>query len=137
MHFHHNRETHPYQLPHQLWSTEETISSCAVKASFDVKANLIVVFTHSGITARKVAKHKPKCPVLAVTPNDWAAKGIILHRGCEAMLVGSLVGSDTLINKVLEEAFERKIIQPGEFVIVTSGLSGTVGSTNLLKIIKV
>jgi pyruvate kinase len=120
-----------------LWSTEETISSCAVKASFDVKASLIVIFTHSGITARKVAKHKPKCPVMAVTPNEWAAKGIVLHRGCEAMLVGSLIGSDTLINKVLEEAFERKLIQTGDYVIVTSGLSGTVGSTNLLKIIKV
>lgn len=84
-----------------------------------------------------MAKHKPKCPVLAVTPNDWAAKAILLHRGVEAMLVGSLVGSDTLINKVLEEAFERKLVISGDFVVVTSGLSGTVGSTNLLKIIKV
>jgi pyruvate kinase len=50
-----------YSLPVNLLSTEETISSCAVKASFDVKAGLIIVFTHSGFTARKVAKHKPKC----------------------------------------------------------------------------
>lgn len=127
-----------YQLlSSQLWSTEETISSCAVKASFDVRASLIIVFTHSGITARKVAKHKPKCTVLAVTPNEWAAKAVLLHRGLEAMMVGSLVGSDTLINKVLEEAIDRKMIKKGDFVIVTSGLSGTVGSTNLLKIIKV
>jgi pyruvate kinase len=65
-------------LPHELWTTEETISSCAVKSSFDVKASLIIVFTHSGITARKVAKHKPKCPVLAVSPNEWAAKSILI-----------------------------------------------------------
>ena len=51
------------------------------------------------------------------------------------MLVGSLVGSDTLLHKVLEEAHERKIIKAGDYVVVTSGLSGTVGSTNLLKII--
>ena len=120
-----------------MLSTEETISSCAVKASFDVKASLIIVFTHSGFTARKVAKHKPKCQVLAVTPNDWAAKGVLLHRGVQAMLVGSLVGSDTLINKVLEEALNRKLSVTGDFVVITSGLSGTVGSTNLLKIIKV
>lgn len=75
--------------------------------------------------------------VLAVTPNEWAAKAVLLHRGLEAMMVGSLVGSDTLINKVLEEAIDRKMIKKGDFVIVTSGLSGTVGSTNLLKIIKV
>lgn len=124
-------------MPQQSWSTEETISSCAVKASFDVKARMIIVFTHSGITARKVAKHKPKCIVFSVTPNEWAAEAMLLHRGIEVMLVGSLVGSDTLINKVIEEAFDRKIVKKGDFVIVTSGLSGTVGSTNLLKIIKV
>ena len=53
------------------------------------------------------------------------------------MLVGSLVGSDKLINKVLEEAQERKLIQQGDYIVMTSGLSGTVGSTNLLKIMKV
>lgn len=53
------------------------------------------------------------------------------------MLVGSLVGSDTLINKVLEEALNRKLSVTGDYVVITSGLSGTVGSTNLLKIIKV
>lgn len=121
----------------QLWTPEEAIASCAVKASFDVKAHLIIVFTHTGITARKIAKHKPKCPVLAVTPNEWAARGVLLHRGVYSMLVGSLVGSDTLINKVLETAIERKYIKQGDFIVITSGLSGTVGSTNLLKIIKV
>ncbi len=53
------------------------------------------------------------------------------------MLVGSLVGSDTLINKVLEEAVNRKLSMAGDFVVITSGLSGNVGSTNMLKIIKV
>jgi pyruvate kinase len=108
-----------------------------VKSSFDIRASLIIVFTHSGLTARKVAKHKPKCPVLAVSPNDWAAKSLLIHRGITSMLVGSLIGSDTLLHKVLEEAHERKLIRTGDFVVVTSGLSGTVGSTNLLKIIKV
>ena len=75
--------------------------------------------------------------MLAATPNDWAAKGILVHRGIHTTLVGSLVGSETLINKVLETAFNRNLIQPGDYVVVTSGLSGTVGSTNLLKIMKV
>lgn len=84
-----------------------------------------------------VAKHKPKCPVFAVTPNEWASKSVLIHRGVYSMVVGSLIGSDTLINKVLEMAHEKKLIQQGDYVVVTSGLSGTVGSTNLLKIIKV
>ena len=77
-----------------IWSPEEAIASCAVKASFDVKASLIIVFTNSGLTARKIAKHKPKCPVIAVSPNEWAAKSVLLHRGVESMVVGSLIGSE-------------------------------------------
>jgi cell shape-determining protein MreC len=53
------------------------------------------------------------------------------------MVVGSLIGSDTLLHKVLEEAHLRKLIKVGDSVVVTSGLSGSVGSTSLLKIIKV
>jgi len=126
-----------YTVSSKLWTTEETISSCAVKASFDVHSSLIIVFTHTGLTARKIVRHKPMCPVLAVTPNDWAAKTMLFHRGIRTMLVGSLIGQDTLLQKVIEEAHERGLIRNGEHVVVTSGLSGTVGSTNLLKIIKV
>lgn len=52
------------------------------------------------------------------------------------MTVGSLIGSDHLTGKVIEEAKKRNYIKSGDFIVITSGLSGTVGSTNLLKIIK-
>ena len=123
-------------LREDFWSTEETIASCAVKASFDVKANLIIVFTHTGIMARKVAKHKPKCPVLAATPNEWAANSISISRGLFSTIIGSLIISHIMTNNVLEEARKRGFITKGDFVIVTSGLSGTVGGTNLLKVLR-
>lgn len=54
------------------------------------------------------------------------------------MVVGSLIGAEVLTNKVIEEAMtKRGLIKKDDFVVITSGLSGTVGSTNLLKIIKV
>lgn len=98
---------------------------------------MIIVFTHSGITGRKVAKYKPKCPVLAVTPNESAAKSLLIHRGIITMLVGSLVVYDTLLYKVIESAIARNYVAKGDYVIITSGMTGSVGSTNLLKIFKV
>ncbi len=137
MHLYNAKEANP-QLPiSELWSTEDSISSCAVKASFDVKASLIIVFTHSGLTARKVAKHKPKCPIISVTPNDWAAKSLLIHRGVHSLVVGSLIGQDTLTSKVMEQAKQKGFVKHGDYVVITSGLSGTVGSTNLLKIVKI
>ena len=131
-------EKNTYKISSDLWSTEEAIASCAVKASFDVRASLIIVFTHTGITARKIVKHKPKCPIMAVSNNEWAARSVLIHRGVESMVVGSLVGSEILTAKVIEFAMkQRRLIKKGDFVVLTSGQSGSIGSTNLLKIITV
>lgn len=53
------------------------------------------------------------------------------------MLVGSLIGSEQLINQVIIEAKQRNMIRVGDYIVVTSGLSGTVGTTNILKIMQV
>ena len=83
---------------------EETIASCAVRASFDLKAALILAVTHSGKTAQLLAKHKPMCPVLVVTPHEWAAHSILLHKGTFSMTVGSLVNSHIMVQKMMQVA---------------------------------
>ena len=111
-----------------------TIASCAVKASYDLNAKLIIVFTYSGQSAQTVAHYRPKCPILAVTPNEWAAKALLLHAGMHSMMVGSLIGRETLQGKVILEARKRGLLNEkavvGEFVVLTSGLAGDIGNTN-------
>ena len=54
------------------------------------------------------------------------------------MLVGSLVGAESLLDSVKEEALKRGYVQKGDYVIVTTGINeGLAGSTNVLKIIQV
>jgi pyruvate kinase len=88
----------------------ETIAKCAVKASYDINAKLIIVFTYSGKSARTVAHNKPKCPILAVTPNEWSANNLLLFGGMHSMIVGSLIGRESLQNKVIEEARARGLL---------------------------
>lgn len=40
-----------FKLSSDLWNTEKAIASCAVKASFDSRAAIIIVFTQFGHTA--------------------------------------------------------------------------------------
>ena len=67
---------------------------------------------------------------MAVTPNEWAAKGLLLYAGMHSMLVGSLIGRDTLKVRVIEEARKRKLLIGDGFVVLTSGLAGDIGNTN-------
>ena len=48
-------------------SVAESIANCAVKASYEVDAKLIIVFTNTGEAALRVRKFGPKCPILAVS----------------------------------------------------------------------
>ena len=99
-------------------------------------AKLIIVFTNSGTSAILVSKYRPKCPILAVSASDKSAKQIMITRGIFYLLVGSLVGAESLLEKVKKEALARGYARKGDFVIVTTGVhEGLEGSTNLLKIL--
>ena len=71
-----------------------------------------------------LTKHKPRCPILVVTPNSWVANSTLLLRGTFSMIVGSLVSSSTLIQKVIHEANQRKLIKRGDKIVFISGTSG-------------
>ena len=69
-----------------------------------MEAKLIIVFTNSGSSAILVSKYRPHCPILAVSASDTSAKQIMISRGIFNLLVGSLIGADSLLTKVLSEA---------------------------------
>jgi len=122
----------------QVLSIAETIANCAVKASYEMSAKLIIVFTNSGQSAKLVSKYNPQCPILAVSASDKSAKQCMITKGIFYMLVGSLIRAESLIGKVKQECMERGLLKKGDFVIVTTGVDeGLEGSTNLLKVLQV
>lgn len=48
-------------------STHESVCSAAVKTASDINASLIIVVTENGLTARLIAKYKPKQQILALS----------------------------------------------------------------------
>jgi len=48
-------------------TTHESVCSSAVKTASDVNASLIIVITETGLTARLIAKYRPKQPILALS----------------------------------------------------------------------
>lgn len=119
-------------------SISETISNCAVKAAYEMNAKLIIVFTNSGHSAILVQKYKPHCPILAVSASDKAAKQCMISKGIFYLLVGSLIGAESLLDTVKKEAISKGLVRKGDVVVVTTGVNeGLEGSTNLLKILQV
>jgi pyruvate kinase len=105
---------------HEL-SVAEAVASSAVVAGIHLKSPLIVVLTESGNSARLVSKFKPKAPILAITASDQNARQCMVSHGVFPLLVGSMSGSESLIQRCLVAGINLGMCKSGDLVIVISG----------------
>lgn len=123
--------------PNPMSMVEAVCSSC-VKTATDLGAKLIITITETGNTARLVSKYRPFCPVFVITAHRETARQLMISRGLFPVVVGSVIGTQGVINKTIRVAKEKGVVQRGDFVVVTSGMKeGVAGTTNLLKCITV
>ena len=62
----------------------------------------------------------------------------MISRGIFNLLVGSLIGAESFLEKVMSEVKLRGYVRKSDTIIVTTGVNeGLEGSTNLLKVLQV
>jgi pyruvate kinase len=119
--------------------TQEAIASSAVKTVHDMNAKMIVVLTQSGTTARLVAKYRPPCQFLVITPNAEIARqceGVL--RGATTVVIGSMMGTDAILIRASLIGKSLGWVKPGDFLIAIHGMrEGTSGGSNMLKVLVV
>ena len=116
----------------------EAIASSAVKTAFDLRASLVLCLTETGRTARLVSKYRPRMPVLCATCDDQVARQCLVLRGCYPMVVGSMVGSASLIARCLATAKVNGLCKTGDVCVVISGIQeGLSGGTNVLRVLQI
>ena len=115
--------------------TAEIISYNACYTALQLKAAVIVAYTHSGSTARRVSKYRPRIPVIAITPNEEIAGRLILYWGIHAFYVPGPSCVDELFEKAAGLVRDLRIARPGDLIVITGGIpTGITGTTNLLKV---
>ncbi|RNA38003.1 pyruvate kinase PKM isoform X2 [Brachionus plicatilis] len=132
---------------YKLGDSINSIAIAAVEASFHSKATAIIVLTTSGHSAHLLAKYRPKCPVVAVTRSDIAARQMHLWRGLFPLLLNDpkkapegdewLQDVENRVQRGLDFAISRGFSAKGENVVVVTGWRGGSGNTNTLRIIQI
>lgn len=119
-------------------SLNESVASSAVKTANDLDASALLVLTETGNSAWLVSKYRPKARVLAVTSSSITARRAMLWSGVIPIIVGSMQGSYSLINRVVSVAVKLKVSEVGDVVVATLGhLEGIKGSTNEIRVLQV
>ena len=118
--------------------TDDAISYAACHTAHQLGAAAIIAFTSSGSTALRVAKYRPKVPILAITPSQATQRQLSLSWGVRAFQIPEPSKIAVLFTRGARVAKRTGLAQEGDLVVITGGVPiGVSGSTNLLKVEKV
>lgn len=113
----------------------DAISNISVFAADDIGASSLVCFTESGLTAKKVSFHKPKCPIVAITKNERVQRALNLYYGVYPILIDNNYNVEDMFKLGAELSLTNGFSEKGDNVIIISGENKIQkDSTNLLKI---
>ena len=121
-----------------MYDFAEAISYSTCRTSNVLHAKAIVAATNSGSTAKLVSKYKPKCPIIAITPNAEVMRGLSLNFGVFPVLCQEFSTTDDILTEAKTIVKNLNIGHEGDDIIVAAGMpTNHTGGTNMLKIEKI
>lgn len=94
-------------------------SSCAMAEHME--ADVIVAYTHTGSSARKLAGMGPGCPIVAVTDNIKTFHQLSVVWNVLPILVEGEKTPDATIAKAIEKLRAEEILEKGDVIVLSGG----------------
>ncbi|MBO6585833.1 MAG: pyruvate kinase [Gracilimonas sp.] len=120
------------------WKEKQIIESLAyscVTIADNVEAKAISTITHSGNTARRIAKFRPKVPIVAFTESKKVRRQLNLVWGVYSVRLDELFDTDRSVRMMENYLHENGMVKNGDRVIVATGMPiAKRGRTNMIKV---
>ena len=124
-HKHHN-ENSDYPL-------DDAVASAVIATANKVNAKLIVAFSESGATAKRISKQRPDCPIASVSSDDSIRMSLTLNWGIYPVVAAHKTYEIDFLSLGKEIAVYYGL-KEGDTFIITGG--NGIGNTNLMKVCK-
>ena len=112
----------------------ETVAELVCHASRELHMKWIVVFTHSGFTARLVSRYRPLVPIVAFSPEAETRRRLALLWGVAPLEIPNLCKVDQLAEISEKRLLEEKLVRKGDVIAIVAGTPmGVRGTTNFMK----
>jgi pyruvate kinase len=113
----------------------DAIADAARQIADTLELSAIVCWTSSGATALRVARERPKPPIVAISPNISTGRRLSLVWGVHCVVAQDARDQDDMISRACRIAFRESFARSGQRVIIVAGVPlGTPGATNMLRI---
>jgi len=120
------------------WKEKQVIESLAyscVTIAENVDAKAISTITHSGNTARRIAKFRPKVPIIAFTESQIVRRQLNLVWGVESVRIDEIFDTDLSVKMMEDYLVESGKVNEGDRVIIATGIPlAKRGRTNMIKV---
>ena len=116
-------------------TTGGVIAMAAAQAADQLDASLMVAFTVSGDTARRMSRLRSETPLVVLTPDAKTAHWLTLCWGAQVYITPSYVRHEDMVTAANQILLERGLVKVGERVVIVAGSPmGLAGKTNLLRV---
>ena len=113
----------------------DAIASAARQIAETLALAAIISWTSSGSTALRVARERPKSPIVAISPKLSTCRRVALTWGVHSILAEDARDLDDMVDRACRLAFKDGFTRTGQRVIIVAGVPlGTPGATNMLRI---
>ena len=108
----------------------DAIAAAAREIAETLDLSALVCWTSSGATALRVARERPKAPIVSISPNIATGRKLAL-----VWLAEDAHDQDDMVDRACRIAFAEGFAKQGERIITVAGVPfGTPGATNMLRI---
>ena len=105
----------------QLNTLEDNIAYSTCVIAKNTEADAIVVYTHSGDSARRLAGMGAGCPILAITDNKRTFRQLGLAWNVHPIYIDSKDSIDDTVEAGLEKLKTEGILEAGDRVVISGG----------------
>jgi pyruvate kinase len=113
----------------------DAIADAARQIAETLDLSAIICWTFSGSTGLRVARERPKPPIVALSPSINAARKLSLVWGVHCVVTEDAQDLDDMVSRAARISFQEGFAKAGERVIIVAGVPlGTPGATNMLRI---
>ncbi|WP_114913552.1 pyruvate kinase [Acidibrevibacterium fodinaquatile] len=124
--------------PRPEHSSADAIAAAARAVAHTIEAKAIAAFTSSGSTALRVARERPDCPVLGLTPDVMTARRMAFTWGVHALITPLTHSMTETVARALRLVEQEGFASSGEEIVVVAGVPfGKPGTTNALRVARV